>query len=99
MPHKTRGNGQLRPLRTRMSKHNKDKRGIKIEARKTVAQTLLVQNFQTRQMLLQFANLGFFRRLGWVLFGAKALQGPTQVRQSVPTKQVTVSKVEDTPAS
>ncbi len=67
--HKTRASGQFRPLEDRMSKGQLDKRAVKIEARRTVAQSLAREIGLTRAGIIGFVNMGFFSRLRWLLFG------------------------------
>lgn len=62
-------NGQLKPLEERMSVHNQEKRAAKVAARQSVAQALAVDAYQTRALLRMFATMGFWARLGWILYG------------------------------
>jgi hypothetical protein len=67
--HKTRGNGQLRPLEERMSNQNRTKRAAKIEGRRVVAQSLAREIGLTRLQFISLAGRGFFGRWKWLLFG------------------------------
>mgnify|MGYP003395260600 CR=1 FL=1 len=70
--HKTNVTGQLTSLEKRMSSYNLAKRGVKIEARKTITEQLgrdIAINRGLSNSILQLLQRGLFGRLKWVFFG------------------------------
>lgn len=65
---KTR-NRQLRPLADRTTPHQQEKRALKIEARKMVAEILAHEIGINRGALRAFITLGFLARLRWLFTG------------------------------
>ena len=65
-------NGQLCPLEDRMTEHQLEKRAVKIEARRAVAQQLGLEIAKAQglaRITLSVLQRGLFGRLKWLLFG------------------------------
>lgn len=65
---KRRG-GQLLPLKDRINDYQQAKRGVRIQARRTVAEHLIRQNQQMAMALNYMFNRSFFGRVKLLLTG------------------------------